>query len=49
MVLLDHDLYTLLDFGEHLMEVASYFRFGHVQLRHQLDHSSFTSLEVGAP
>jgi hypothetical protein len=35
MVLLDHDLYTLLDFGQHAMEVASYFRFRHAQLRHR--------------
>jgi hypothetical protein len=32
--LLDHDLYALLDFGEHPMEVAGEFSFGHVHLPH---------------
>src|SRR5664279_1795679 len=47
MILLDHNLYSLLNFGQHLMQVASYFSFGHVHLGHRLDHSSSTSPSHG--
>src|SRR5271157_590203 len=47
MVLLDHDFYSLLNFGQHPMQVASYFSFGHVHLGHRLDHSSSNSPSHG--
>src|SRR5664279_2990720 len=47
MILLDHNLYSLLNFGQHLMQVASYFSFGHIHLGHRLDHSSSTSPSHG--
>src|SRR6266478_119581 len=45
MVLLHHNFDALLDSGQHPVEVASYFSFGHVHLRHRFDHSSSVSSE----
>lgn len=34
MVLLDHNLYAPLYFGQHVMQVARHLSLGHVNLRH---------------
>src|SRR5271157_2863696 len=47
MILLDHNLYSLLNFGQHPMQVASNFSFGHVHLSHRFDHSFSSSPSHG--